>query len=129
AAMEEGERAIVELTGGAPVNPDNVRALRRDAGQGSSAPQAQVVEERNEFRVLVFRKSQRVHLVVQPRRDGALAAAAVFLPDAPELARPSHATQAGLDFELGPEKQLERVTARVVVTLKCGRSATLAVKL
>lgn len=131
AAMEEGERAILELTGGAPTNPDNVRPLRRDAGQGSSASTAsgQVVEERNEFRVLLFRRAQRVHLVVQPRRDGALAAAAVFLPDAPENARPSHATEAGLDFELGPEQQLERVTARVVVTLKGGRSTTLAVKL
>jgi hypothetical protein len=133
AAMEEGERAILELTGGGPTNPDNVRPLRRDAGQGSSATAAagsgQVIEERNEFRVLLFRKSQRVHLVVQPRRDGALAAAAVFLPDAPEVARPSHATEAGLDFELGPEKQLERITARVVVTLKGGRSTTVAVKL
>lgn len=133
AAMEEGERAILELTGGAPTNPDNVRPLRRDAGQSSTAASAsgsgQVIEERNEFRVLLFRRSQRVHLVVQPRRDGALAAAAVFLPDAPEVARPSHATEAGLDFELGPEKQLERVTARVVVTLKGGRSTTVAVKL
>lgn len=131
AAMEEGERAIVELTGGAPTSPDNVRPLRRDAGQGSPAAAAsgQVVEERNEFRVLLFRRAQRVHLVVQPRRDGALAAAAVFLPDAPESARPSHATEAGLDFELGHEKQLERITARVVVTLKGGRSTTVAVKL
>ncbi len=134
AAMEEGERAILELTGAGPSTPDNVRQLRRAAGQGStaSAPSkgsGQVVEERREFRVLLFRRSSNVHLVVQPLRDGALAAAAVFLPDAPEVARPSHATEAGLDFELGPEKQLDRVTARVVVTLKGGRSATLAVKL
>ncbi|MBL8953883.1 MAG: hypothetical protein JNK82_24110 [Myxococcaceae bacterium] len=134
AAMEEGERAILELTGAAPQNADNVRELRRAAGQGAtatspSAGSGQVVEERREFRVLLFRRAAKVHLVVQPSRDGALAAAAVFLPDAPEVARPSHATEAGLDFELGPEKQLERVTARVVVTLKGGRSATVAVKL
>ncbi|MBK7860639.1 MAG: hypothetical protein IPJ65_18970 [Archangiaceae bacterium] len=130
AAMEEGERAILELTGGAPI-ADNVRPLRRAAGQGpgASSGSGQVVEERHEFRVLLFRRAQRVHLVVQPARDGALAAAAVFLPDAPERGRPSHATEAGLDFELGPEQQLERVTARVVVTLKGGRSTTLAVKL
>jgi len=136
AAMEEGERAILELTGSTPTPPDNVRELRRAAGQGStttapasSKASGQVVEERREFRVLLFRRSANIHLVVQPLRDGALAAAAVFLPDAPETARPSHATEAGLDFELGPEKQLERVTARVVVTLKGGRQATVAVKL
>jgi hypothetical protein len=130
AAMEEGERAVLELTGGAPTHPDNVLPLRRDAGRPSTQPASgQVVEERSEFRVLLFRRAQRVHLIVQPARDGALAAAAVFLPDAPERARPSHATPAGLDFELGSEAQLERVTARVVVTLKGGRSTTLAVKL
>jgi hypothetical protein len=126
AAMEEGERAIIELTGAAPVpTPDNVRPLRRAAGQG----QGQVVDERPEFRVLVFRRSQRVHLVVQPVRDGALAAAAVYLPDSPETPRTSHATEAGLDFELGPEEQLLRTTARVVVTLKGGRSTSIAVRL
>jgi hypothetical protein len=132
AAMEEGERAILELTGEQPpAMPDNVRPLRRDAGQ-SPAPSSgsgTVVEERTEFRVLLFRRSERVHLVVQPRRQGQLAAAAVYLPDAPETARPAHPTDTGLDFDLGSEKQLERVTARVVVSLKGGRSTTIAVKL
>ena len=68
--------------------PDNVRPLRRDAGQGSSAGSGSgtVIEERSEFRVLLFRRAERVHLVVQPRREGQLAAAAVYLPDAPETA-------------------------------------------
>jgi hypothetical protein len=128
AAMDEGERAIEELVGGPtapPAMPDNVRPLRRDAGPSSG----QIVSERREFKVLLFRRAQRVHLVVQPTRDGALAAAAVFLPDAPETPRTSHATEAGLEFELGAVEQLERVTARVVVTLKGGRSTTVAVKL
>jgi hypothetical protein len=131
AAMEEGERAILELTGEAPTTPDNVRPLRRAAGQGSAPASGggTVVEERSEFRVLLFRRAERVHLVVQPRRQGQLAAAAVYLPDSPEKALPSHPTDTGLDFDLGSEKQLERVTARVVVSLKGGRSTTIAVKL
>jgi hypothetical protein len=133
AAMEEGERAILELSGEQPPMPDNVRPLpRRDAGQGSAQDKTStstVVEERTEFRVLLFRRTERVHLVVQPRRPGQLAAAAVYLPDAPEATRPFTPTAAGLDFDLGPEKQLERVTARVVVSLKGGRSTTIAVKL
>jgi hypothetical protein len=129
AAMEEGERAILELTGDQPPMPDNVRPLpRRDAGQPSKST-GTVVDERTEFRVLLFRRTERVHLVVQPRRTGQLAAAAVYLPESPETTRPFTATDAGLDFDLGPEKQLDRVTARVVVSLKGGRSTTIAVKL
>jgi hypothetical protein len=129
AAMEEGERAILELSGEQPPTPDNVRSLpRRDAGQPSKST-GTVVEERTDFRVLLFRRTERVHLVVQPRRAGQLAAAAVYLPESPETTRPYTPTDAGLDFDLGPEKQLDRVTARVVVSLKGGRSTTIAVKL
>jgi len=104
--MAEGERAISELTKESPV-PAAPRAPLRPA----PAAEGTVVEERPEFKVLLFRRAQRVVLMVQPRREGQLAAAAVFLPEAPESSRPFKPQGAGLEFDLGPEERLRQVTA------------------
>lgn len=127
AALEEGERAIEELEATQGKRENNVVPLRADVGPRST--DGTIVDERPEFKVLLFRGGQRVRLVVHPRREGSLAAAAVFLPDAPDQSKPHKRTDSGFEFDLGPQERLQRVTARVVVSLKNGSSATVAVKL
>jgi hypothetical protein len=89
----------------------------------------QVVEERAEFRLLVLRGRQRLQVVVQPRRQDHLAAAAVYLPGAPQRSVGATPGAYGLHFDVGPAERLRGAVARVVVTLSDGRSVTSEVPL
>lgn len=121
AALEEGERAIEEIT--APpkgTGPGNVVPLAADRPR----PRPERVEERADFRVLIFR-ARTVQLVVQATQSDRLAAAAVFLPDAPERPLPSESTEQGLSFDLGPADRLSAKRARVTVKLVSGDTDSL----
>ncbi|MCC6332913.1 MAG: hypothetical protein IT380_02870 [Myxococcales bacterium] len=126
AAMEEGERAIEEVT------KDDEPPLRSapvplPVEPRSSAPE--VVEERTEFKVLVFRTKTRVQVVVQPRRTDRFAAAAVFRSDEPERGLPSRSGELGHEFDLGAPEDVAGRTARVVVRLVDGQTHAIEVKL
>ncbi len=115
AAMRDAEAAIEE-SGDRPPTPVGAGPAPADGERGS----VEVIAERTEFKVLVFRRQSRVRLVVQPKRTDRFAAAAVFLPPAaPNTARPSRDTAEGL-VDLGPEKLLLGQVARVVVRLQGG---------
>jgi hypothetical protein len=86
----------------------------------SSAPE--IIEERAEYKVLVFRTKARVQVVVQPRRPDRFAAAAVFRSDQPERALPSRSGELGHEFDLGTPAETAGRTARVVVKLTDGQS-------
>ncbi len=118
AALEEGERAIEELTA-APrgTAPSNVVSMPADRPR----PRPDRVEERADFRVLIF-KARTVQVVVQATNSDRLAAAAVFLPDAPERPLPSESTEQGLSFDLGPSERLAAKRARVTVKLQSGET-------
>ncbi len=126
AAMRDAEAAIEELTGDKPPsNPVPAGPRSTDGDRGS----VEVIEDRTEFKVLVFRRQSRVRLVVQPKRTDRFAAAAVFLPDAPHTTRPSRDTAEGLEFDLGPENLLAGQVARVVVRLQGGGEVRLEARL
>ena len=91
--------------------------------------QPEVVEERTEFKLLVFRSKARVQVVVQPRRQDRFAAAAVYLPDHPQRSVPHELGEHGLHFDLGSEDKVRGVVAKVVVQLADGRNVTSEVKL
>lgn len=116
AAMRDAEAAIEDNDPNRPQNPVSAGQAPAPGDRGS----VQVIEDRQDFKVLVFRRSQRIRLVVQPVRTDRFAAAAVFLPDAPNTARPSRDTAEGLEFDLGPEHLLAGQLARVVVRLQGG---------
>lgn len=121
AALEEGERAIEEVTSPPKgTAPTNVVSLAGDRPR----PRPDRVEERGDFRVLIF-KARTVQLVVQAKTPDRLAAAAVFLPDAPERPLPSESTEQGLSFDLGPVERLTAKRARVTVKLVSGESDAL----
>lgn len=120
AALEEGERALEELTRG-----DQPPTLRSASGSQPVEPRSakpEIIEERSEFKLLLFRSAKRVQVVVQPRRQDRFAAAAVFLPDSPQQSVPSQPGDHGLTFELGPSERVAGQTARVVVKLADGQS-------
>lgn len=128
AALAEGERAIEELEGPPPVV--NVIPIDRGVASGRIEPgKGEVIAERAEFKVLLFRRKERVQLVVQPQRNDRFSTAAVFLADAPETARPSTPTAEGLEFDLGPESKLQGQQARVVVRLQGGTEVATLVRL
>jgi hypothetical protein len=128
AAMAEGDRAIEELVGPEPIV--NVIPIDRGfAGRGPEPREGQVVAEGAEFKVLLFRRRDRVQVVVQPQRTERFASAAVFLADAPETARPSTSTAEGLEFDLGPAAKMQGQQARVVVRLQGGAEVATLVKL
>ncbi len=127
AALAEGERAIDEISGPAPevnvIPIDRAPSGRIEPGKG------EVVAERAEFKVLLFRRKERVQLVVQPQRKDRFSTAAVYLADAPEVARPSTSTAEGLEFDLGPASKLQGQQARVVVRLQGGTEVATLVRL
>jgi hypothetical protein len=127
AALAEGERAIDELSGPAPevnvIPIDRAPSGRIEPGKG------EVIAERVEFKVLLFRRKERVQLVVQPQRKDRFSTAAVYLADAPEVARPSTSTAEGLEFDLGPGSKLQGQQARVVVRLQSGAEVATLVRL
>ena len=77
----------------------------------------------------LFRRKERVQLVVQPQRKDRFSTAAVYLADSPEVARPSTSTAEGLEFDLGPASKLEGKQARVVVRLQGGTEVATLVRL
>ncbi len=127
AALAEGERAIEELVGPAPIV--NVIPIER-ATPGRPEPREGVlVAEGTEFKVLLFRRRDRVQVVVQPQRAEKFASAAVFLADSPQTARPSISTAEGLEFDLGLAAKVVGQQARVVVRLQGGAEIATLVKL
>lgn len=125
AAMEEGERAIEELTKDDP--PLRSAPVPLPVEPRGEAPE--VIEDRSEFKVLVFRTKARVQVVVQPRRPDRFAAAAVFRSDEPERGLPSRSGELGHEFELGAPEQVAGKSARVVVKLSDGQTHAIEVKL
>ncbi|GEM_PF-1922313 len=127
AALAEGERAIEELSDPAP--PENVIPIDRGVPTRIEPGRGELVAERTEFKVLLFRRKERVQLVVQPQRKDRFSTAAVYLADAPEVARPSTSTAEGLEFDLGPASRVQGQQARVVVRLQGGTEVATLVRL
>lgn len=125
-AMEEGDRAIDEVT---KDDGPSLRAAPVPPAVEPRSPAPEIVEERSEFRLLVFRAKQRVQVVVQPRRQDRFAAAAVYLPDQPQRSLPSEPGDHGLHFDVGAPERVRGVVAKVVVRLSDGRELTNEVKL
>jgi hypothetical protein len=125
AAMEAGERAIEELT--KDENPLRSAPVPLPVEPRKDAPE--VIGERTEFKVLVFRTKARVQVVVQPRRPDRLAAAAVFRSDAPERGLPSRPGELGHEFDLGAPDEVAGKSARVVVKLVDGQTHAFEVTL
>ena len=128
AALAEGERAIEELVG-PPPELVNVIPIDRAAPGRAEPGKGELVAERAEFEVLLFRRKERVQLVVQPQRKDRFSTAAVYLADAPEVARPSTSTAEGIEFDLGPVSKLSGQQARVVVRLQGGTEVATLVRL
>lgn len=128
AALVEGERAIEEIEG--PPPQVNVIPIDRGASPTRIEPgKGELIAERAEFKVLLFRRKERVQLVVQPQRKDRFSTAAVYLADAPEVARPSTSTAEGIEFDLGPASKLQGQQARVVVRLQGGTEVATLVRL
>jgi hypothetical protein len=127
-AMEEGDLAIDEATKGDVVTlrPAPVPLAVEARGPSDAL---EVIEERTEFKLLVFRSKQRVQVVVQPRRQDRFAAAAVYLPDQPQRSVAHEAGEHGLHFDVGTADRVRGVVARVVVQLSDGRNVTSEVTL
>lgn len=124
AALSEGEEAIREITepakrrtrpglGLSGLNP--MQGDQRARVRNTEEPD--VVADHADFRLLLFRRRERLRLLVQPRRAGRVAAAAVFLPDDP---RRSLSARPGPDgFELDISESLRvRGAVRVRVQLQ-----------
>ncbi|MEW5740486.1 MAG: hypothetical protein AB1938_16280 [Myxococcota bacterium] len=125
AAMEEGERAIEEVTKDDP--PLRSAPVPLPVEPRGAPPE--VVEERAEFKVLVFRTRARVQVVVQPRRPDRFAAAAVYRSDEPERGLPARSGELGHEFDLGSPEAVAGRSARVVVKLTDGQTSAIEVKL
>jgi hypothetical protein len=122
AAMEAAESAITEET------KDEVRSVPVSSPvERSSTPE--IIEERSEFKVLLFRTKKSVQVVVQPHRLDRFAAAAVYRSDEPERAYPSKSGDMGVHFELGEPERVAGTTARVVVKLNDGTTHAFEVRL
>ncbi len=126
AAMEAAEAAIAEeteaevavLKSAAPVSTPVER---------SNAPE--IIEERAEFKVLLFRSKKNLQVVVQPHRLDRLAAAAVYKSDEPDRPFPSAPGDMGLHFDLGPPERLVGVLARIMLRLVDGQTHGFEVRL
>lgn len=118
AAMEAAEAAIAEETAGEVAVPQSapvsIPVERR------SNPE--IIEERAEFKVLLFRSKKAVQVVVQPHRMDRLAAAAVYRSDEPDRPFPSAPGDMGIHFDLGAPERLVGVLARIVVKLVDGQT-------
>ncbi len=126
-AMEAGDAEIDALTKDEVMTVKSAPVSR--PVEPRPQPQPEVVEERTEFKLLVFRSKARVQVVVQPRRQDRFAAAAVYLPDHPQRSVPHELGEHGLHFDLGSEDKVRGVVAKVVVQLADGRNVTSEVKL
>lgn len=127
-AMEEGDLAIDEATKGDVVTLRPAAVPLAVEARGPSDA-LEVIEERTEFKLLVFRSKQRVQVVVQPRRQDRFAAAAVYLPDQPQRSVGHEVGEHGLHFDVGTADRVRGVVARVVVQLSDGRNVTSEVTL
>jgi len=125
AAMAAGDEAIDEVTQGEP------SVLSSLSPAVSSEPKStfQVVTERAEFKVLVFRSKAQLQVVVQPRHHDRFATAAVYLAHEPNRAVPSAPGEHGLYFDLGKPARTMGSVARVVVKLTDGQSISTEVRL
>jgi hypothetical protein len=126
-ALEAGDEAIAELTKDEVVSLSARLPGAAGARPGGDGPE--VVEERTEFKLLVFRTKQKVQVVVQPRRQDRFAAAAVYLPDSPQRSVGSEPGEHGLHFDVGPAERVRGLVAKVVVTMADGRAVTSEVPL
>ena len=125
AAMDAAEAAIAEETKGEAVAVPN--APVSTPVERSSNPE--IIEERAEFKVLLFRSKKSIQVVVQPHRLDRLAAAAVYRSDEPDRPFPSAPGDMGLHFELGAPERLVGVLARIVVKLVDGQTHAFEVRL
>jgi hypothetical protein len=105
AALAEGEQEIAAPTRTAGAGARTVDLPR--AGRGGDEPE--VLADDADFRLLLFRRGGRVTVVVQPRRPGLVAAAALELSGRTVHAKPG---VDGLEIDLGSGPR-ERVTVRV----------------
>ena len=128
AALAEGERAIEEIAGPPPEQVNVIPIERAMPGRVESR-EGEVVAERADFKVLLFRRKERVQVVVQPQRKDRFSTAAVYLSDSPETSRPSTSTAEGIEFDLGPAARVQGQQARVVVRLQGGTEVATLVRL
>ncbi len=122
AAMAAGDEAIDELT-----EPTAKTTPLPVAAAHSSS--LEVVTERAEFKVLLFRSKAQLQVVVQPRRQDRFATAAVYLSHEPKRALPSSPGEHGLHFDLGKPERTVGSVARVVVKMTDGQSASSEIRL
>ncbi|HVE81657.1 MAG TPA: hypothetical protein VND93_02370, partial [Myxococcales bacterium] len=116
-AMDEGEKAIAELEREDRSPPARGGAARgRDGGEKRARARRQVALERREFRLVVLRDRGRVRLLVEPREARGFAAAKVTIPPQRKVLTPK-STGDGLEFDLGPEQELQGRTARVTLKI------------
>lgn len=124
AAMDAAEAAILELT------QDDVAAPRAAPVslpvERSSAPE--LVAERADFKVLVFRTKKSVQVVVQPRDPDKLAAA-LHRSDQPDGTVPSRPGELGLHFDLGAPEAVVGLLTRVTVKRLDGSTDAVEVRL
>lgn len=126
AAMEAAESAITDET------KDEVRTAPLAAAAAQlerSSGTPEIIEERSEFKVLLFRTKKNVQVVVQPHRLDRFAAAAVYRSDEPDRAYPSKPGDMGIHFDLGEPERVAGTTARVVVKLADGNTHAFEVRL
>jgi hypothetical protein len=121
AAMEAAEAALDEVDG-APASPTHAAAPERPAPP-------QLIEERDDFKVLVFRTRRSVQVVVQPRRPDRFAAAAVYRGDSADTPVESRPGEFGLHFDCGAPERAAGTSARVVVKLVSGQTHAVEVRL
>ncbi|MFZ5444316.1 MAG: hypothetical protein ACOZQL_30240 [Myxococcota bacterium] len=127
AAMEAAESAILEETKDEAVVSPGVVPVPLPVERSSNAPE--IVEERSEFKVLLFRSKKNVQVVVQPHRLDRFAAAAVYRSDEPDRPFPSSPGDMGLHFDLGAPERLAGALARVIVKLTDGQTHAFEVRL
>lgn len=125
AAMDAAEAAIAEETH--DDRPQPPAPVPTPVERTSNAPE--IIEERAEFKVLLFRTKKNVQVVVQPHRLDRLAAAAVYRSDEPDRPFPSAPGDMGLHFELGAPERLVGVLAKIVVKLVDGQTHAFEVRL
>ncbi len=119
--MDAAEAAIAEETAGDVAVPAPV-SLPVERLDSNNAVSPEIIEERAEFKVLLFRSKKNVQVVVQPHRLDRLAAAAVYRSDEPDRPFPSSPGDMGLHFDLGPPERLVGILARIVVKLVDGQT-------
>jgi hypothetical protein len=125
-AIEEGERAIDELTSD-PV-PELARS-RIAAPTERAEVTPDVLEENQDFRVLIFRGPRSVQVVVRPHQPRRLAAAAVFRSEDQGVPLAPVTSEQGLEFDLGSPERLRGQVARLIVKMVDGQSHALEVQL